>query len=194
MQCLLSVLHNKQPKGKRQGCESEEVFLGGWQIQRLYCCRVEAVIQREGLMASAWGLQLKQSTSIWALDHEGKKGSHRSKRQTKKNEKREGEYGQRKRAEVHLGKLLVIFRPDLYVSSAPACLPSTTCFLFVPADLISPRYHRRHRCHTLPPLLLSLFIWSQPLHLSFLWIYFCTSSPFSAIIFLFLSFCFTQYS
>ena len=47
--------------------------------------------------------------------------------------------------EVHLGKLLVIF---LTSTSHQLCtrLPSTTCFLFVPVDLASPR----HCCGTLP--------------------------------------------
>lgn len=68
------------------------VFLRGWQIQRFYCCRVDAVIQRKGLVASAWGLQWKQSTSIWASDHEKKEKWKKTKRKEKKKAKtREGQ-------------------------------------------------------------------------------------------------------
>lgn len=51
-------------EGRQQGCEFAEVPPGRRQIKRLYCCGVEAVIQREGPVAGAWGLLLKPSTSI----------------------------------------------------------------------------------------------------------------------------------
>lgn len=70
----------------------------------------------------------------------GGKTSKRKKRygEWKKEKKRETLGRQGGGVEVHLGELLVIFRPDLYVSPALACLSSTTCFLFVPVDLLSP--------------------------------------------------------
>lgn len=115
----------------------------------------------------------EHSTSIWASDHEwGKKKSEVQR--TKKEMKKKRERVVRGRREVHLGKLLVIFRPDLYVSRAPACLPSTACFLSVPLGRVSPRHHSTSSLL----LLLSLFIWSRhpPLFL-FLWISTVTLFP-----------------
>lgn len=62
---------------------------------------------------------------------------------------------------------LSFFRPDLYVSPAPTSLPSTTCFLFFPVDLISPRHRRR-------TLLLFLSLFSFGLDLLF-FLYFSES-------------------
>lgn len=55
-------------EGKQQGCGFAEVPPGRRQIKRLYRCGVEAVIQREGPVAAAWGLLLKPTTSVWASD------------------------------------------------------------------------------------------------------------------------------
>lgn len=70
-----------------------------------------------------------------------KRSTTTGKEERKKTKSRESEdeKGKEEGREVHLGSLLVIFHPDLFVSPAPACLPSTTCFLLVPADLVSPR-------------------------------------------------------
>lgn len=135
-------------EGKQQGCEFAEVPPGRRQIKRLYCCGVEAVIQREVPVAGAWGLPLKPTTSIWASDRVRKKGRV----------ERAKERMDWRRSRVHLGKLLVIFRPDLYISPAPTCLPYTTCFLSVTLDLIPPAFPP----HIFPPALFSLSLVLTP--------------------------------
>lgn len=107
---------------------------------------------------------------------------------TERKEKRERERVERMdrgRSGVRLAKLLVIFHPDLYLSPAPTCLPSTTCFLFVPVDLIPP---------TSPPhissLLCSLFLWFRPPLPSFISLDLCChASPTFRQLLLFFSVC-----
>ena len=118
------------------------------------------LLQGRGYNSSAGGLQLKtqsiyQSLGTWGGGWEAKSIEEKEKIGDGEGE---GGLGGGGGGEVHLGELLVIFRPDLHVSPAPTCLPSTTCFLSVPVDPISPQHCR----HALPLcFLLSFFILSR---------------------------------